>query len=223
MDEAHGVKGQVVREIINGSGGHIVWRFGVTGTIPKPIHDQYSLKISLGQCVMTITADELIKAGWLSKPTIIPVEINDKKKLKEESDTIDMFTDYDMEKSWLSRFDSRIQRISELVQMKRDMHGNTFVLVGSIDLGKKLEKLIPGSVFLYGNTKKADRNEFYKKFDTENDLIVIASRGIASTGISIDRIFNLMLVDYGKSFIAGIQSIGRRIEKRQRQIRSDSL
>lgn len=46
-------------------------------------------------------------------------------------------------------------------------------------------------------------------FEENDDLIVIASAGIASTGISIDRIFCLMLVDAGKSFIKAIQSIGR--------------
>lgn len=46
-------------------------------------------------------------------------------------------------------------------------------------------------------------------FEENDDLIVIASVGIASTGISIDRIFNMMLVDAGKSFIRSIQSIGR--------------
>jgi superfamily II DNA or RNA helicase len=46
-------------------------------------------------------------------------------------------------------------------------------------------------------------------FEERDDLIVIASSGIASTGISIDRVFCLCLVDAGKSFIKAIQSIGR--------------
>ena len=46
-------------------------------------------------------------------------------------------------------------------------------------------------------------------FEQQDDIIVIASSGIASTGISIDRVFCLMLVDAGKSFIKAIQSIGR--------------
>ena len=51
------------------------------------------------------------------------------------------------------------------------------------------------------------------QFETENDLIVIATAGIASTGISIDRIFCLMLIDAQKSFVKCIQSIGRSLRK----------
>lgn len=50
-------------------------------------------------------------------------------------------------------------------------------------------------------------------FEEHDDLIVIASSGIASTGISIDRIFCMMLIDPGKSFIKTIQSIGRGLRK----------
>jgi superfamily II DNA or RNA helicase len=50
-------------------------------------------------------------------------------------------------------------------------------------------------------------------FDKHDDLIVIASSGIASTGISIDRVFCLFLVDAGKSFIKTIQSIGRGLRR----------
>jgi predicted helicase len=42
---------------------------------------------------------------------------------------------------------------------------------------------------------------------------VLATAGIASTGISIDRIFHLCLIDSGKSFVRAIQSIGRGLRK----------
>jgi superfamily II DNA or RNA helicase len=38
---------------------------------------------------------------------------------------------------------------------------------------------------------------------------LICTSGIASTGISINRIFNLFLFEPGKSFVRTIQSIGR--------------
>jgi superfamily II DNA or RNA helicase len=45
-------------------------------------------------------------------------------------------------------------------------------------------------------------------------MIIIASAGIASTGISIDRIFCLVLLDTGKSFVKCIQSVGRGLRKK---------
>ena len=46
-------------------------------------------------------------------------------------------------------------------------------------------------------------------FKERDDLVVIATVHIAGTGLSINRIFNLLLVDIGKSFIRVIQAIGR--------------
>jgi len=43
--------------------------------------------------------------------------------------------------------------------------------------------------------------------------VVIATVNIASTGLNIKRIFNLMFIDVGKSFIRVIQSIGRGLRK----------
>lgn len=42
-----------------------------------------------------------------------------------------------------------------------------------------------------------------------DNTIFIATYGVASTGISISRIFNLVLFEAGKSFTRTIQSVGR--------------
>jgi len=61
---------------------------------------------------------------------------------------------------------------------------------------------------------KADkRKEHYKEINFENNAIMIATYGTTSTGISINRIFNLVLVEPGKSFVRVIQSIGRGLRK----------
>jgi superfamily II DNA or RNA helicase len=42
---------------------------------------------------------------------------------------------------------------------------------------------------------------------------MVATYGVASVGINIPRIFNLVLIEPGKSFVRVIQSIGRGIRK----------
>ena len=211
VDEAHGTKGSVIRELINDHGSHMMFRCGVTGTIPKPIVDQYNLKISLGTIIKEISTKWLIDNGFLSTCDIYPIEIDDKKKLKFDS-LKDEFSDYSAEKSWVGKFDERIDAIAK--KIKEIANGeNTFVLVNNIPFGKQLEKRIEGSQFLYGETEKDVRQDNYKQFDSQDGLIKIASQGIASTGISIDRIFKLIFVDYGKSYIKAIQSCGRGLRK----------
>ena len=46
-----------------------------------------------------------------------------------------------------------------------------------------------------------------------NNKVIIATYGVASVGINIPRIFNLVLIEPGKSFVRVIQSIGRGIRK----------
>lgn len=205
VDEAHGASAKTVSELINNHGRHCAFRYGFTGTFPKPKIDQTSLRGAIGNILYEINAADLIRMGYLAQLEIEPIQIQE--TVDEE------FPDYSSEKTYLSRSAERLDLIADLIILKAQEHGNTLVLVNSIKQGKELQKLIKDSVFLHGATENEVRAEWYHMFETVDDLIVIATFGIASTGISIDRVFNLMMVDAGKSFIRTIQSIGRGLRK----------
>jgi superfamily II DNA or RNA helicase len=213
VDEAHGTKATVIRSLINDHGGHIAYRFGVTGTFPKPITDQYALKTSVGGINREITARWLIDNGYLSEVQIEPIMLSEKAGYEE-------FPDYSSERAYVSKNPERLEKIAEIIQQKRNEYGNTLVLTSSIQQGRMLEELIPDSIFLYGESEKELREQNYKQYAERDDVIVIASSGIASTGISIDRIFCLVLVDTGKSFIRAIQSVGRSLRKKGDKFKS---
>ena len=203
IDEAHGAKADVIKSLISEHGKHIAFRFGVTGTFPKPEVDQYNLLCTIGPILKTITSKWLIENGYLAE-----VEI----ELLQTQETADL-PDYTAEKAYLARAEDRLDYLAFRVQENMQLYGNTLVLVNSISFGRKLAKLIPGSVFLSGESDKDLRQTNYQGFEDRDDVIVIATSGIASTGISIDRIFCLFLIDAGKSFIKAIQSIGRGLRK----------
>lgn len=205
VDESHGLKANVIKEMINSNGSHIAYRYGVTGTLPKPKADQYNLKLSIGSVVREVSAQWLIEQGYLAQIEIEPVELQD-----EDPDV----PDYASEKSYLSKHDDRNEAIALLIRAKAQQYGNTLVLVNSIPQGQLLQELIPGSVFLFGESDKELREQNYKQYADQDGIIVIASMGIASTGISIDRIFCEVLVDVGKSFIRCIQAVGRGLRKK---------
>jgi len=112
----------------------------------------------------------------------------------------------------LTTNNSRLQFISNLVEEIRS-GGNTLVLVDRIKSGELLKELIPGSVFIQGKTKMEERKEEYDEVATEQYKVLIATYGVAAVGINLPRIFNLVLVEPGKSFVRVIQSIGRGIRK----------
>lgn len=202
IDEAHGAKGQVIYDLITEHGKHIPFRYGVTGTFPKPVVDQMTLKSTIGEIHKEIPAAWLIENGYLAKVEIEPVVLEFKK-----SD--DDFPDYGSEKGFLSKNDARLEVLADLIISHCEKYGNTLVLVNSVDMGERLQSMIKDSVFLYGENDKQERKSQYDLYGERNDVITIATFGIASTGISIDRIFCLFLVDAGKSFVRAIQSVGR--------------
>jgi superfamily II DNA or RNA helicase len=91
--------------------------------------------------------------------------------------------------------------------------GNTLILVDRVAAGEELVKRLPNSVFIRGKTKLKERKEEYDEVAISDDKIIVATYGVAAVGINIPRIFNLVLLEPGKSFVRVIQSIGRGIRK----------
>jgi len=206
VDEAHGAKATVIKDLINVHGKHISHRYGCTGTFPKPECDQYSLQLSIGRIVCEVPAKWLIEQGYLAEIEIDPIETID-----ENPD----LPDYASERAYLTRHPERTEALAREIMRARDQYGNTLVLINTQSLltGRELNDLIPDSVYLDGGTVNAVRQEEYAKYAQQDGIITIASAGIASTGISIDRIFLLILLDPGKSFIKCIQAVGRGMRK----------
>ena len=86
-------------------------------------------------------------------------------------------------------------------------------LVDRISAGKLLTKHIEDSKFISGGTKTDERKANYDSASTSDQIVLVCTYGVASVGINIPRIFNLVLVEPGKSFVRVIQSIGRGIRK----------
>ena len=127
---------------------------------------------------------------------------------------IEEFRNYQEEYTWLVTDEKRLSYISDHVKAVAN-NGNTLVLVNRIDTGNKLLKNISDATFIKGDVKLDERKEQYDEIKTSDSKILIATYGVAAVGINIPRIFNLVLIEPGKSFVRVIQSIGRGIRKAQ--------
>jgi superfamily II DNA or RNA helicase len=119
---------------------------------------------------------------------------------------------YSDELKYLVTNEDRMLYISKLIR-KISQSGNTLVLVNRIDSGKFLVNEIDEAVFISGEVKTKDRKEEYDEVKTSDNKIIVATYGVAAVGINIPRIFNMVLLEPGKSFVRVIQSIGRGIRK----------
>jgi superfamily II DNA or RNA helicase len=82
-----------------------------------------------------------------------------------------------------------------------------------VNAGKELVNRLDNAVFVNGNTKLTERKEEYDEVATSDDKILVCTYGVAAVGINVPRLFNVVLIEPGKSFVRVIQSIGRGLRK----------
>ena len=202
VDEVHMAKAEVLKKLLTQNLANAPIRWGLTGTIPKEDFEYQSLRASLGDVINHVSAYELQQKGVLSN---CHVNIKQTAEWRE-------FGSYAEELKFLVTDSDRMKYIGNMINTI-SQSGNTLVLVNRIDSGKLLIDLLPDAVFVSGEVKTKDRKEEYDEIKTANNKIIVATYGVAAVGINIPRIFNLVLLEPGKSFVRVIQSIGRGIRK----------
>lgn len=212
VDEVHMAKADVLKTLLTNNLCNAPIRWGLTGTVPKEKFDYERIFASIGPVIGGITASELQDRGVLSNCHVHIAQLID----------VPEFKNYQEEYKYLVTNSDRLAYMSQLIK-KISETGNTLVLVNRIDTGKFLQahlsdafsimKEDPSVAFISGEVKTKDRKEDYDDFKTSNSKISIATYGVAAVGINIPRIFNLVLIEPGKSFVRVIQSIGRGIRR----------
>jgi len=204
VDEAHSAKADSLKSMLSGIFSHVPIRWGLTGTIPKEDYAAQALYCCIGNVAGKLSAKELQDAGHLSNCHVNILQLVDFVEYK----------DYQKELKYLLETENRLDYIAEIVN-NIAKNGNTLVLVDRVGPGKLLTSKLDKAVFVSGATKAKDRKEEYDEIAISNDKIIVATYGVAAVGINIPRIFNLVLLEPGKSFVRVIQSIGRGIRKAQ--------
>lgn len=212
VDEVHMAKADVLKKLLTQNLQHAAIRWGLTGTIPKSDIDQLNIKVSLGEVVNQVKAHELQEKGVLSNCHVNIVQTAEWKE----------FGSYAEELKYLVTNTERVEYLATLIG-EIAKTGNTLVLVDRIECGKLLQTNLssllslmtdkPEVAFISGAVKTKDRKEEYDEIKTATNKIIIATYGVAAVGINIPRIFNMVLIEPGKSFVRVIQSIGRGIRK----------
>ena len=202
VDEVHMAKADVLKQLLTGVFANVPIRWGLTGTIPKEKMDQVSLLVSLGPVIGKLSASELQDRGVLAQCHVNIMQLKDEKE----------FTNYQSELKFLLEDDDRLEKIASLIEDIANT-GNTLILVDRVNAGKEIANKIDGAVFVSGATGLTERKEEYDDIAISDNKVLVCTYGIAAVGINIPRIFNLVLIEPGKSFVRVIQSIGRGIRK----------
>ena len=203
VDEVHMAKADALKTLLTGVMSQVPIRWGLTGTIPKEMFEFMSLLVSLGPVIGRKSASELQDMGILANCEVNIVQLID------HGD----YSNYQSELKYLLTNDKRLDYLANLISTIGES-GNTMILVDRVESGKALvRRLGDQAVFISGATKAGDRKEHYDEVADVDNKIIVATYGVAAVGINIPRIFNLVLLEPGKSFVRVIQSIGRGIRK----------
>lgn len=199
IDEAHGIQGKALKALLGGPLSQVPIRWGMTGTVPKEPHAFLSLLCSIGEVVGKVSARDLQEKGHLANCHVNVIQLVDHGE----------YADYPKELKYLVETPSRVKFIANTIK-KIKADGNTLVLVDRISTGKQIVELLgEDAVFVSGVTKTKDRKEEYDLIASSENKIIVATYKVAAVGINIPRLFNVVMIEAGKSFTRVIQSIGR--------------
>lgn len=200
VSNCHQAKSKSLDTILGSYLNHIPLRRGFTGTIPKEKFDEKTIIANIGPVINRVTAKELQDRGILARCHVHCVVTEDKKA----------YSSFEKEVAALNKDPDRLDFIAEFSKSCQNS-GNTLILVNNIKTGEALNDMIPDSTFVYGKTKVRERQSTYKSVQTADNRVIIATYQVAAVGINIPRIFNVVMIEAGKSFIRVIQTIGRGI------------
>jgi superfamily II DNA or RNA helicase len=242
VDECHGGKNfsSNLNKIMNEYANNCYVKMGMTGTFPKHPTEYRTLEVALGKMVYEIPAKALIDEGWLAEMKLNMLQLNEpfREEYREYKESVQnkivegeldmnvtlptygefkkmLFPEYANERDYLAASYKRNKFIAKLVQgkMTQSERNNSVILVNTRKQGKMLEEIIPNSKFIYGKNNSKTRKAMFDLFSEDNDVIMITTFSLAAVGLNIKRIFNLFMVDAGKSFERVIQTIGRGLRK----------
>tara|TARA_B100000745_G_scaffold276308_1_gene206219 strand:- start:1984 stop:3465 length:1482 start_codon:yes stop_codon:yes gene_type:complete len=208
VDEAHLAKAKSLSGIMEKL-SFCEYRFGLTGTLSKSKIDQMTLTGLFDEPKRIVSTKELIDFKYISNLKINCLVLNHSNADKQIAK---LATDYRSECDYLVANKARNDFI---VKLTTSLKGNTLVLFQFVDkhgiplceaIKQETEKDVR---YISGIIKTDEREETRSLTEANDDVIIVASNAIFSTGINIKNLHNIVFAWPSKSQVRVLQSIGR--------------
>jgi len=223
VDETHKAKSASIKTILQKC-TNAQYKFGLSGTIPKDgTLDKLTLMSQTGPVISEVKAAFLQEQGHIAKCFVKVIEMNyatDSQRLAFQELAQNKYENKDvfqLEQHFVITSDARLEFISSVIGR---VPRNSLVLFHRIEHGKRLyEKLRQESnkrvYYVDGGTDKDIREEYKKKMESGDEVVIVASYGTFSTGISIKKIHSIFFTESFKSEVIIRQSIGRGLRQHE--------
>ncbi len=221
VDETHKAKANSIQKIMDKC-WHCDYRFGLSGTNPKRgTVNRLSLMSAMGPLVTQVKAAHLQEEGHIAKCKVLQIHMEYATDAQKEAFSSLSKNPYDrqklfsLEQNFINESEKRLDFVCQVIKKSTS---NSLVLFHKIAYGEKLYKklrtITDKKVYYVDGSVKSDfREEFKKRMEKNDDVIIVASYGTFSTGISIKNIHNIFFTESFKSEVIIRQSIGRGLRK----------
>jgi len=201
FDECHHASAKTCENIVTKS-INAYYRYGGSATPVRSDNAYMVIEGLFGRKTAIVTASDLIRKGYLMKPTIKFI------KLKGRRVFVNSYAeDY---KEHISENEERNSYIISLAQRLQEKNINCLILVNRIEHGNFLKENIDSAYFL--NSKSKDRNEVIEKFKN-NEIKTLICTSLADEGLDLPNLSSLIIAGGGKSPTKAKQRVGRVIRK----------
>lgn len=222
VDETHRVKSKSIKDILENC-RHTDYCFGLSGTIPKRgTLDRLTLMAYTGPLISEITANFLQKNDYIAKcrVKIIQMDYIDEKTKQAFKN---LSKDYDIDGNKLFTLEQKFiiennKRRDLICKFISKLDNNALVLFHRREYGRALYEQLRNSTnksvyYIDGSIDKQIREIYKTKMEKDKDVVLTASFGTFSTGISIKNIHYVLFTESFKSDVVIRQSIGRGLRK----------
>ncbi|ASD50383.1 DNA helicase [Acidovorax phage ACP17] len=216
-DEAHGADAKSISGIIDNLPTCPI-RIGLTGTLDGTLIHELEMRGRFGSVVKKITTRQLMDLGLVAKLTINCHRI---KYTREECEAMYASKDYEKEVDYVIGHEGRNDFIVDLAMKEK---GNTLILFNFIErqgdlLHKKLQEAVAKEgrsvYYITGKMKTQERERIRKLMEQETGVVLLATYGVLSTGVSIKNLDHIIFAHPYKAKIKNLQSIGRGLRLRK--------
>ena len=216
VDEAHGTRGPILRQILDKCVNAIDFKVGLSGTLPDEGLDAAWIEGALGRKEEIVRLRDLVRLGILTPVRVFAIRVPYKKELRAAI----CRENYQGEYALLTNNSSRQKIMELLINAGRiGLEHNTVLLYKNKATLNAMHEFLSTNFpqfsyhIIIGDVDAEIRDDIRKDMEKSTGNIIIATYGTMKQGVNIKLLHNLVFAEFSKSMYEVMQSIGRVVRK----------
>lgn len=206
VDEAHGCKAEGLKGILE-KATETKYRIGLTGTLDGLEFNRLVIEGLCGPVSVVAKTNDLVKRKIVSELSIQCCVLKYSDAIRKQNRS---FT-YQEEQSFIVNYAPRNKLIAKIIAQTTDKN---FLVITQYKehlklLKAEIEKLGKIVYVVSGDVDAIEREKIRKLTENQTNVVIIATYGVFSTGISIKNLQYIIFATGSKSLIRVLQTIGR--------------